>query len=80
MKNQVQLNDEEEKNKRLTDKAGDSSKIAQSDTSEKRKKAKLRNLSPLELLTASEFDKPNDFKNADEDDENNNKNGLTASN
>jgi len=30
------------------------------------------------LLTASEFDKPDDSKNADEDDENNNKNGLTA--
>ena len=78
MKNQIQLNDEEEKNKRLTAKAGYSRKLAESDTSEKQKEAKLRSLSPLGLLTASEFDKPDDSKNADEDDENNNKNGLTA--
>jgi hypothetical protein len=30
-------------------------------------------LSPLGLLTASEFDKPTDTKNGDEEDENNNK-------
>ena len=35
MKNQVLLNDEEESNKRLTDKAGYSRKFAESDSSEK---------------------------------------------
>ena len=79
MKNQVLLNDEEETNKRLTDKAGYSRKIAESDSSEKQKEAKLRSLSPLGLLTASEYDKPVDAKNGDEDDENINKYDQTTS-
>lgn len=54
------LNDEEETNKRLIDKGGYSRKFAESDQSEKQKEAKLRSLSPLGLLTASEFDKPSE--------------------
>ena len=68
------LNDEEETNKRLIDKGGYSRKFAESDQSEKQKEAKLRSLSPLGLLTASEFDKPSESKNVDEDNQNNNKN------
>lgn len=79
MKNQVLLNDEEETNKRLTDKAGYSRKLAESDSSEKQKEAKLRSLSPLGLLTASEYDKPVDAKHGYEDDENINKKDQTTS-